>query len=200
MNNNITPTPAGWLKNYYYTRGSFSVAWVIAAVTVGARNPSIAGALLVTYPAWDALANLVDARKNGGLSRNPTQSFNLVVSVVTAIAVGISLGHGMNAVFAVFGIWAGLAGLLQLATGVRRWKSSGAQWAMILSGAQSALAGAFFFKQSLDIATPDITGIAPYASFGAFYFLVSAVLLTVAERRRPEAAHGGSIPVARHRA
>jgi uncharacterized membrane protein HdeD (DUF308 family) len=90
----------------------------------------------------------------------------------------------MNAVLSVFGIWASLAGILQLVTGVRRWKSFGAQWAMILSGAQSALAGGFFVAQSLGAATPAVTTVAPYAGFGAFYFLLSAVLLTISSRRR----------------
>ena len=44
----------------------------------------------------------------------------------------------------IFGAWAILSGLLQLGTAVRRWKRFGAQWAMVLSGGQSALAGGFF--------------------------------------------------------
>jgi len=83
----------------------------------------------------------------------------------------------MNAVLGVFGAWAILAGLLQLATGVQRWKSFGAQWAMILSGAQSALAGGFFISRSLGNAVPGIADIAPYAAFGAFYFAASALWL-----------------------
>jgi uncharacterized membrane protein HdeD (DUF308 family) len=89
----------------------------------------------------------------------------------------------MHAVLAVFGVWAVLAGLLQLATGVRRWRLYGAQWAMVLSGAQSALAGVFFLKQAAGSATPSIVTIAPYAAFGAFYFLVSAIWLAVRTRR-----------------
>ncbi len=77
-----------------------------------------------------------------------------------------------------------VAGLSQLATGVRRWRSYGAQWAMILSGAQSALAGTHFAQLASGPETPDITAIAPYAAFGAFYFFVSAVWLLVATRRR----------------
>jgi uncharacterized membrane protein HdeD (DUF308 family) len=81
-------------------------------------------------------------------------------------------------VLAVFGAWATLSGLLQLATGVRRW-AAGGQWAMVLSGAQSALAGVFFIKRSLAEPIPGIKDIAPYAAFGAFYFFVSTVWLTV---------------------
>jgi expansin (peptidoglycan-binding protein) len=86
----------------------------------------------------------------------------------------------MHAVIAVFGTWAILAGLFQLITGVRRWKI-GAQWAMVLAGAQSALVGAYFIKLATGSATVGITDIAPYAAFGALYFLVSAVWLTVAQ-------------------
>ncbi|PZV36658.1 hypothetical protein B5V02_20720 [Mesorhizobium kowhaii] len=102
------------------------------------------------------------------------------------VAVGIALGESMNTVLAVFGVWAVLSGLFQLATAVRRWKS-GAQWAMVLSGAQSALAGIFFVKMAGSAATIDIANVAPYAAFGAFYFLVSAVWLTVSDVRRKSA-------------
>lgn len=194
MNTTATPTAMHWLQRFYYTRGLVAAAWVGAAVTVGQRSPMAAGALLIAYPAWDAFANLADARANGGLTRNPTQSFNLIVSFATAIAVAIALGASMNTVFAVFGLWAGVAGILQLATAVRRRRALGAQWAMVLSGAQSALAGVFFVKQALDAAVPSITGIAPYASFGAFYFFVSAILLTLASRRSALAALDARTP------
>ena len=89
----------------------------------------------------------------------------------------------MNTVLTVFGIWAGFAGIFQLATAVGRWKTSGAQWAMILSGAQSALAGAFMIKMAQGSEPVGIANIAPYAAFGAFYFAVSAIVLTIADAR-----------------
>ncbi|GGC85796.1 DUF308 domain-containing protein [Chelatococcus reniformis] len=182
-------SPAGsrWLRSYYFTRAAASAVWVAAAVTLGTSAPA-AAVLLVAYPTWDAVANLVDAQRNGGMKRNPTQTLNVAVSAAATVAVTIALGISMNAVLAVFGVWATLAGLAQLGTGVRRWKSAGAQWAMILSGAQSALAGAFFLKQANAAAIPGITDIAPYAAFGAFYFLVSALWLTVAAARARKAA------------
>jgi uncharacterized membrane protein HdeD (DUF308 family) len=157
---------------------------VALAFTIGKAMPPLAAVLLVVYPLWDAVANFVDARRNGGLNKNPSQGLNVLISVVTAIAVVIALSQSMNAVLAVFGAWAALAGLFQLITGVRRWREFGAQWAMILSGAQSALAGAFFIKQSTAPLIPSITDVAPYAAFGAFYFLLSAIWLTVSEWRR----------------
>lgn len=172
-----------WLRSYYWGRAAFSSAWVAVAFGLGRNMPVVASVLLVAYPAWDAFANIVDAQRSGGLSRSRSQMLNATVSAITAIAVLIALGRGMNSVLAVFGVWAALAGLFQLITGVRRWKS-GAQWAMVLSGAQSALAGLFFIKRASSTAIPGIADVAPYAAFGAFYFLVSAIWLTVSLARR----------------
>jgi hypothetical protein len=176
-----------WLKSYYFTRAAFSVVWVIAAFTIGKAIPALGAAMLVAYPAWDAVANYVDAQRSGGLKRNPTQTLNVLVSVVATAAVGVALTISMNAVSGVFGVWAALSGLSQLATGVRRWKSYGAQWAMILSGAQSSLAAAHFVQRAFASDMPDVTNVAPYAAFGAFYFLVSAISLTVSDKRRRNA-------------
>ncbi|MFN3005944.1 DUF308 domain-containing protein [Mycolicibacterium wolinskyi] len=173
-----------WLKRYYFTRAAFSVAWVGAAFGFGDGPAAVVAALLLIYPAWDAVANLVDAQRNGGLRRNRTQAFNTAVSLLTTGAVAIALTQSMNAVLGVFGVWAALSGTLQLATGVRRWKSVGAQWPMILSGAQSTCAGVMFLITSNAPESPHITAIAPYAAFGAFYFLISAVWLAVSDARR----------------
>ncbi|RUW35850.1 MULTISPECIES: DUF308 domain-containing protein [unclassified Mesorhizobium] len=168
-----------WLKSYYFLRFAVSAAWVALAFTVAKDSPPFAAVMLVAYPLWDALANYIDARRTGGLGRNKSQLLNLVVSVITAIAVTIALGHSMNAVLSVYGVWAVGSGVFQLLTAVRRWKTNGAQWAMILSGAQSALAGLFFVKMAAGTETIGIANVAPYAAFGAFYFLVSAVWLSV---------------------
>ncbi len=176
-----------WLKRYYFTRAAFSIVWVGAAISLANSKTAVVAALLLIYPAWDAIANFVDAQRNGGLRRNPTQAFNAAVSLVTTIAVAVALAESMNAVLGVFGVWAALAGLLQLATAVRRWKSYGAQWLMILSGIQSTAAGGMFLVQANAAEPPHITTIAPYAAFGAFYFLISAVWLTVSDARRRRA-------------
>lgn len=187
---NLIQSSTAWLKSYYFTRFTVSTAWVLLAFTVAKTIPPLAATMLVAYPAWDALANFVDAQRTGGLNRNKTQLLNFVISIITTVVVAIALGKSMNAVLAVFGVWAVLSGLFQLATAVRRWKS-GAQWAMVLSGAQSALAGIFFVKMADSAATIDITNVAPYAAFGAFYFLVSAIWLTVSDARRKSAQAAG---------
>ncbi|KQO60095.1 hypothetical protein ASF24_11560 [Methylobacterium sp. Leaf86] len=179
------PVPAStqWLTSYYFVRAGVAAAWVAAAVTVGRSVSPVAAVLLVAYPAWDAGANLVDAQRSGGWRANPSQIVNAAISTVTALAVAVSLGLGPHAILAVFGCWAILSGMSQLATGIRRW-NGGAQWAMVLSGAQSSLAGLFFLAKANDVATPGIMDVVPYAGFGAFYFLVSAVWLAVARARQ----------------
>lgn len=175
-----------WLRTYYYLRFAVSAIWVALAFTIAKAVPPLAAVMLVAYPAWDALANYLDASRSGGLARNKSQMLNFVVSLVTAVAVAATIPHGMHAVLQIFGVWAVLSGLFQLITGVRRWKSYGAQWAMILSGAQSGLAGAHMLSKAAGAAPVGIADIAPYAAFGAFYFLISAVSLTLGARRRSD--------------
>ncbi|MFI0848693.1 DUF308 domain-containing protein [Mesorhizobium sp. IMUNJ 23232] len=179
-----TPSASGWLKRYYFTRFAFSAVWVLIAISVARSNPSLAAVMLVAYPAWDAIANFVDAQRSGGLRRNKSQLLNFIFSILTAIAVAVALGSSLNSVLVVFGIWAGFSGIFQLATAVGRWKSFGAQWAMILSGAQSALAGVFMIFMAHGPDPVGIANIAPYAAFGAFYFAVSAIWLTISDARK----------------
>lgn len=171
-----------WLKTYYFMRAAVSVAWIVLALTVGAATPMVGAILLVIYPLWDAAANYIDAGRSGGLGKNPTQALNFGISILTGLAVIVALATQAFPVLAVFGVWAILSGGLQLATGIRRWKSGG-QWAMVLSGGQSVLAGAFFVKMSGAALGLAAATVAPYAGFGAFYFLVSAIWLTVKTRR-----------------
>lgn len=177
-----------WLKRYYLIRAAFSVVWVGLALAVGAKEPGVATLLLVAYPAWDAVANWLDASNSGGLGRNPTQKLNVFISAVTALAVFLASKAGIGTVIAVIGVWAIVSGLLQLGTAVRRWKTHGAQWAMVLSGAQSALAGGLFVAQSQGATPPSIANIAGYAGVGALYFLISGIWLVVSHLRRARRA------------
>lgn len=171
------------LLRYYALRAGVALVWVGAAFTAGRVSPIARDVLLVAYPAWDALANALDARSHGGLQANRPQAVNVAVSGLTALAMAGALTQGLNAALGVFGAWAVLAGVLQLVAGVQRWKAVGAQWAMVLSGAQSALAGLVFVKTALGAPVPGIEAFAPYAAFGAFYFLVSTVSLAIKLRR-----------------
>ena len=55
---------------------------------------------------------------------------------------------------------------------------------MVLSGAQSAVAGGFFVVQAQQPVAAVLPTIAGYAAFGAIYFLVSALWLVVGKRMR----------------
>jgi len=171
------------LQSFYYLRAGVAVAWVALVVLLSNLGvpPIVSGALLVLYPAWDALANILDANRSGGLRANPGQRLNVVVSIATAAILVVALVVRGNAggLF-VFGIWALLAGLLQLFVGIRRRKMGG-QVFMMISGVQSALAGVFMTIQAFGDA-PSIAKLAPYAAFGALYFLLSGLRLTF---RRP---------------
>jgi hypothetical protein len=178
---------ARWLRDYYFARAAVSVGWTAAAVTIGQHSPAAATALLVAYPAWDAAANYWDASHSGGIARNRTQTTNIVVSLTATVVVAAALLMGMNWVLGALGAWATIAGLLQLGTAIRRWKTVGAQWAMIVSGAQSAVVGGLFIAQAQAPMPSAIKTLAGYAITGAAYFLISAVWLTVKERRRASA-------------
>lgn len=162
-----------WLLTYYLTRAAFSIAWIGAAKAAASQSPLLEAALLVAYPLWDALANLADGARSGGLARNRSQAWNGAASLAVTAAVALTLDD-MHRVLAVFGIWAILSGLLQLGTGLRRRKRHGGQWPMMLSGAQSALAGGFFLYRAALPAEPSIASVTGYAGFGAFYFLLAA--------------------------
>jgi hypothetical protein len=177
-----------WLKRYYFMRAAFSIVWVGLALAVGTKQPAIATLLLIAYPAWDAIANWLDAGNSGGLAKNPTQKLNVLISAVTALAVGLAANAGIGAVVAIIGVWAIVSGLQQLSTAIRRWKTHGAQWTMVLSGAQSALAGGLFVAQSQGSTPPSIANIAGYAGVGALYFLISGIWLLVSHQRRAKRA------------
>lgn len=181
-----SPTQSSWLRSYYFVRALFSIAWIGAAVLAQGQITA-ASLLLVIYPAWDAMANLADAHANGGLAANRSQMLNVVASSIMTVVVIFAVMKSSYAVLAVFGLWAILSGLLQLYTGVRRWRIAGAQWVMILSGAQSTLAGGFMISRSVADAVPTILDIVPYVGFGAFYFLLSGLWLTVAAYRQAKA-------------
>ncbi|MDP9965641.1 hypothetical protein J2W37_003367 [Variovorax paradoxus] len=167
---------AAWLRKLYFIRAAFSFAWVALAFATARQSAVATAALLIVYPAWDALANLLDARMAGGTKANPTQMLNTWISTIVAVAVTGSLVLGHQIVLVIFGIWAIASGLLQLATAIRRRKSDRGQWAMMLSGAQSALAGGFFIAQQ-GAGTPVVRTLSGYATVGAVYFLISGLVI-----------------------
>ena len=171
-----------WLQQFYFLRAGVAVAWISLVVITAPASLALAGTLLVLYPAWDAFANWLDAQKSGGVAFNKGQTFNMIVSAMTAICIGVAVGlHGNAGGVLVFGSWALLAGISQLAVGISRRKLGG-QVFMMISGAQSALAGIAFIYRSFH-AAPGLVQLTGYAGFGAFYFLASALWLTFKKNR-----------------
>jgi len=176
-NTNQSPLQqAAWLRKLYFIRAAFSLAWVALAFTIAKGSPVVASGLLIVYPAWDSLANLLDARMTGGAKANPTQVVNAWISALVAVAVTVSLVLELQIILAIFGGWAIVSGLLQLATAIRRRKGHRGQWVMMLSGAQSALAGGFFVAQQ-GSAMPIVQTLGGYAAVGAVYFLISGLVI-----------------------
>jgi uncharacterized membrane protein HdeD (DUF308 family) len=111
-------------------------------------------------------------------SAHTSQIINALLGMGAAIGIALTVFHQLIYSVAVFGVWAFGAGLLQLVLGLfRRKQLGGGQWAMILSGAQSMIAGvAYFFGGLYD--KRHLKDVGGYAIFGAIYFLIGGILLT----------------------
>lgn len=165
------------LRKLYFTRAGFSIIWVILIALFAKTSTTAAYVLLIIYPAWGVLGTLLDIRANNNSSSKMPQYVNAAISTITTIAVGLALQKGVPEALIVFGIWAIGTGLIQLILGLRRRKSLGGQWPMIISGAQSMLGGTSFILLAHD-PTKGITSLAGYAAFGAFYYLLAAFRLS----------------------
>lgn len=184
---NAAPADTRWLLRYYSIRSAFSIVWIAFAVALGRESPSASLILLVLYPAWDSVANFVDAKRSGGLRSNPTQAFNFLISADAALTVASVARPYTNATIGVIGVWAVVSGVFQLATAMRRRRLATGQWPMIVSGAQSALAGVFFVIQANGaLHRLSAVDVAPYAAFGALYFGLASAILWRRRRRTPE--------------
>ncbi|MDR6943913.1 DUF308 domain-containing protein [Mucilaginibacter pocheonensis] len=164
------------LRKLYFTRVAFSVLWIISVVTLGKTNSTAATLLFIIYPAWDVLATFFDIKANSANTNKTPQYVNAGISILTTIAVIVALQKGIPEALIVFGVWASLTGIIQLILGLRRRKYFEGQWPMILSGAQSVLAGGFIIYTA-HVAVEGVVSLAGYSAFGAFYFLLAAIRL-----------------------
>jgi len=176
------PVPtAQALRTLYFVRAAFSLVWVSLLLLFEHSSPTLTAALLLLYPAWDVVATFGDIRANRGSGSLLPQYVNIFIGSATTLAVGLALRQGIPAVFVVYGVWAGLTGLIQLLLGLRRRRQLGGQWPMMLSGGQSVLAGVSFVVMA-HAPTMGVANLAGYSAFGAFYFLLSALRLRKATR------------------
>lgn len=184
MQSYATPS-AHPLRNLYFVRTAFQVLWAATVLSTAITQPRVASILLIVYPLWDVACTLYDlmASRPVGSART-SQVINALLGSATALGMALTVFSTPAYSIAIFGAWAFGAGLLQLVAGLIRRKQLGGQWAMILSGAQSAAAGIAFVFGGLGgkLHAKDMGG---YAIFGAIYFLVGGVLLS---RKLPRAA------------
>ena len=164
------------LRTLYFVRAAFSLVWVGLLLAFVKSSPTITAVLLLAYPTWDIAATFFDIRANRGPSSKLPQFTNIVIGLFTTVAVSVALRQGVPTVLVVFGAWAGLTGLIQLLLGLRRRRTFGGQWPMMLSGGQSMIAGVSFIAMAQS-STMGIVNLAGYAAFGAFYFLLAAYRL-----------------------
>ncbi|QEC79621.1 DUF308 domain-containing protein [Mucilaginibacter ginsenosidivorax] len=160
-------------RKLYFIRVAFSAIWVTLVALFTRSMPLAATILLVIYPAWDVVATAWDISINKGQNLT-AQYVNTAISVIVTIAVAIASQSGVPAALIVFGIWAGLTGIIQLITGLQRRKQLDGQWPMIISGGQSLLAGVSFIVMAHQPGM-GIVNLAGYSAFGAFYFLLAGI-------------------------
>lgn len=171
----LQPTTA--LRNLYLTRTAVQFLWAVATMVAAAKNPLLAAALLVLYPLWDVACTLYDLKTSATTGSATVRYINLAMGILTTIGIALTVYTQPRYAVAIFGLWALAAGALQLALGISRRKQTGGQWPMILSGAQSVLAGiAFTIGGFTD--KRHIHDIGGYAIFGAVYFLIGGILLS----------------------
>ena len=142
-----TSTTEG-LRNLYYVRFGFAVIWAgLLALTASTLNPASI-ALLVIYPLFDVAAAVVDFRSSGAAARPRLPLyFNMALSLLAAIGLAVAVTSGIPDVLRVWGVWAITAGIVQLIVAILRYRLGG-QWAMILSGGISTLAGTSFILRA----------------------------------------------------
>lgn len=169
-----TSTTEG-LRKLYYVRFGFAVIWAgLLALTASTLNPASI-VLLVIYPLFDVAAAVIDFRSSGVARPRVPLYINMALSLVAAIGLAVAVTSGIPDVLRVWGVWAIAAGIVQLIVAILRYRLGG-QWAMILSGGISTLAGTSFILQAGG-ENASVTAVAGYATLGGVFFLISAIRL-----------------------
>jgi uncharacterized membrane protein HdeD (DUF308 family) len=171
------------LPRLYLARFVFAVVWAVLFGLSSSTLGALAIVLLFLYPAVDAAAAIIDGRSTRW---SAALSANIAVSALAAVGLAVAGASGVPAVLRVWGVWAILAGLTQLAVGLSR-RRLGGQWAMIAAGGLSVLVGVGFIVSAASAASA--TSVAGYAVVGGIFFLISALRL---RRTAPAAVAAGS--------
>ena len=168
-------TTASALRRLYFARAAFAIVWAGVTFAVADELTALTTTLLVIYPLVDVAAAVIDARASRATGSPVLLYVNIAVSFAAAAGLAVAGSSGVPAVLRVWGVWAIVAGVVQLVVGVTR-RRMGGQWPMIISGGLSVLAGASFVAAA-SAADPALTNAVGYAVPGAIFFLVAAVRL-----------------------
>lgn len=166
---------ASTLRRLYVVRFGFQLVWAGLVFGLGSGIGVASALLVVLYPVFDVVAAVVEARSSRTSGSATGPYVTIAISSLTAIGLAVAVTSGIPAVLRVWGVWAVVAGIVQLVVAVGR-RRMGGQWAMILSGGISVLAGTSFVLQS-STGGATLTTVAGYALLGAVFFLVSALRL-----------------------
>jgi uncharacterized membrane protein HdeD (DUF308 family) len=168
-------TTASVLRRLYFARFAFAVVWALVMFTTAKHLGPLAVTLLVLYPLVDVAAAVIDVRASRATGSPTLLYVNIAVSLLAAAGLAVAGASGIPAVLRVWGVWAIVAGAIQLIVGVTR-RTMGGQWPMIISGGISVLAGVVFIA-SASAGHPELTNAIGYAIPGAVFFLISAIRL-----------------------
>jgi uncharacterized membrane protein HdeD (DUF308 family) len=180
----------------FLIRGLVAAAWAVAFAAVSGSLTTGAKVLLVVYPLIDAVASIIDARRQQGSARQLLE-LNAAVSALTAVALGIAATGDTRDVLGVFGVWAALTGGAQLVVAIRRRTLLGRQWPLLFAGVGSTLLGISFVVMAAGGLDPKLRMVAIYAASGGVEFVIQAWLLGRRPQQVSMATRGA--PHARHR-
>jgi hypothetical protein len=157
-------------------RAAVGLVWaVVVAIAAGSAGMDLSAglALLVTaYPVIDVVASLAEAAQGGPAAGR--LRFNAAVSTLAAAGLAVAaFGSDVSAVLAVFGAWAIVSGLIQLANAIQRRRTGAREIPMLISGGLSAIVGIAIIASSRGD-DPRLDTLAGYAAFGAVLFLIWA--------------------------
>ncbi|MGP4013476.1 DUF308 domain-containing protein [Streptomyces sp. 4N124] len=165
------------LLRLYLGRGVLALAWALAFAGAHEDVDAVAITLLVVYPLIDAVSSLIDYRALADGSERRVTAFNGVLSTLAAIAVGVAGAGGVAPVLHVFGAWAVISGVAQVAVGLkRRGPELGKQWPMLIAGGLSFLVGISYNIQAAG-SDPSLDVLSVYATGGGVFFVAQAGLL-----------------------
>jgi uncharacterized membrane protein HdeD (DUF308 family) len=169
------PPASRALRRIYLVRGIVALVWAGGFAAASGSLSAGAVALLIAYPLIDVAASAIDVRV-ARASVASLQSVNAGISLVAAIGIAVAGADDTAAVLHVFGAWALVSGAIQVVVAVRRRAAVGTQWAMLLSGSISMVAGLTLnLRATAD--HPTLGNLIGYAALGGAFFIADAIML-----------------------